>query len=104
MGSDTLNKLYEKVGTFEVNPDVQFFSMDGLIVRRMSGPAGAVFPMHVHPNKGHLSILAVGRAQVIRDSGITDHEAGDCIEIAPSERHGIVFVTACIWFCLGAED
>lgn len=104
MGSDTLDQIYKIAGTFEIDPQVTFFSMDDLIVRRMSGPANAVFPMHVHQTRGHLSILAKGRAKVIRDSGETEYQAGDCIEIAAGERHGIVFLEPSIWFCLGAED
>jgi len=85
------------------DPTVTFFTSENTAVKRMEGKAGNGVAMHVHPTKPHLSILAKGEARVFRDSGYTNHVAGDCIEILAGEKHGILFLTDCVWFCINAE-
>lgn len=98
-----LDEIY-KLKELEFDAEVKFFFSESTVARRMKGAKGAVVSMHVHPCKGHLAILAKGRARLIRDDVATDHEAGDCMEIKKGERHGILFLEDSIWFCIDAEE
>ncbi len=101
--SAILDSLYDVKG-LEFDPEVMFFECEDTIVRRMRGPKGAGVSMHVHESKGHLAILAKGRARLLTESGERECFAGDCIEIKKGERHGIVFLEDSIWFCIQSED
>ena len=71
--------------------------------KQMHLPAGHVAHSHKH-SFDHLSILALGRAQVAVDDDVHTYEAGACILIKANAVHEITALDDCIWFCIHATD
>jgi len=76
---------------------------DGLYAKQAVILAGTVVLKHTH-NFNHLSILAKGKAAVMKSDAVEIIEAPACIEIHAGLEHGIKAITDCVWFCIHATD
>ncbi len=71
--------------------------------KQMHLPAGHFAQSHKH-SFDHLSILAVGHAQVTVDGHSTDYPPGSCIQIKAGLAHTITAITDIVWFCIHATE
>ena len=93
----------EKLGIFEVDPQIVHHFSDGLYAKQMVIPAGYEGGQHAH-NYSHLSILAKGRVLVVTDDWQKEFIAPACIEIKAGIHHKIVSLEDATWFCIHATD
>lgn len=66
-------------------------------------PAGHELEQHKHDH-AHLSLLALGVADVTVDGVTTRYEGPTTVKIAANKTHSVRAVTAIAWYCLWADS
>jgi len=83
--------------------DVVHHFSDGLYAKEFFVPRDTAMMKRTH-DFSHLSILAKGRAAVMKGDSIEIIEAPACIEIKSGLVHGVKAIDDCVWFCIHATD
>ena len=87
----------------DIDLQTQHHFSDGLYAKQMTLPEGHFAITHSH-KYDHLSILASGRVVVEVDGRRSEYAAPACINILADQKHSILALEDCVWFCVHATD
>lgn len=76
---------------------------DGVYAKETYVDAGYMLVQHKHEHS-HLSILAVGKVELVVDGEKSIIEAPACIQIEAGKHHGIKALTPVAWYCIHKTD
>lgn len=82
---------------------ISHFFADHLYAKQVKIRQGETIQKHKHTFT-HLSILASGSINLVRDGLKTWHHAPECFEIEAGVAHEITAITDCVWYCIHATD
>lgn len=82
---------------------IEHFFGGGVYARKMVMDSGDCVATHEH-HYDHLSILAVGKVQLVTDGKIQEFEAPACIMIKANTKHKIHAIRPTVWYCIHATE
>lgn len=102
--SSSLDLLYKDMpaepdGTEE---ELAHFFGTAVYARRVRIRKDSVARFHVH-SYDHLAIVAIGHGRLMKDTGIVEVKAGDCVEIKTGERHAFLADEDLVFYCVHGD-
>lgn len=86
-----------------MSPDITHHFGGGVYAKETRIPAGMVLVQHKHLHD-HISVLASGTVEVVRDGVHSAVTGPACITIKAGVHHGVKALTDAVWYCIHATD